>query len=289
MFSPPYHGQKDYGVDGQMGAEDTTGDYLDAIAGLMAEIERVLKPSGQVYLNIGDRYDNKSKVLLPERVAMRLKDDGWYVRQKITWEKTNPLPDNATDRRSTVTEQVLHLTPTRSYFWDHEEAKVPAQIGGDRGVKRNPKNTVRTATASYSGDHTAAYPVDLCAEFLPQACPEYVCGDCGEPYEPSVREEQLESIRDRSVDRGEDYDNTDWNNNRSSWVGSPSRSWKSGWQQQCGCDSGREPGVVLDPMCGTGSTMVAAERLERRWVGIELDPDTASEAADRTGARVIDP
>ena len=53
-------------------------------------------------------------------------------------------------------------------------------------------------------------------------------------------------------------------------------------RRQCSCPGiDSEPGVVLDPFLGAGSTALAAERLGRNWVGIELNPAYAALTVER--------
>lgn len=60
VTSPPYYYQRDYGMQGQLGLEETVEEYVQNIANIFDEVYRVLKKSGSVYLNIGDRYSSPS-------------------------------------------------------------------------------------------------------------------------------------------------------------------------------------------------------------------------------------
>lgn len=60
VTSPPYFLQRDYGVDGQIGLEATVSDYVNVLCDVFDEIKRILKDTGSLYVNIGDRYATQS-------------------------------------------------------------------------------------------------------------------------------------------------------------------------------------------------------------------------------------
>lgn len=130
VTSPPYWGLRDYGIPEQYGLEDTPEEYVLNMVQVFAEVKRVLKPNGTVWLNIGDAYWGSEKAgndrsyrgrhtefgklsthasrfgrpttgkhsnLKPKdliglawMVAFALRADGWYLRQDIIWCKPNP-------------------------------------------------------------------------------------------------------------------------------------------------------------------------------------------------------
>lgn len=56
VTSPPYYGLRDYGVDGQIGLEDTPEQFIDKLVSVFREVRRVLKDDGTLWINIGDSY-----------------------------------------------------------------------------------------------------------------------------------------------------------------------------------------------------------------------------------------
>lgn len=106
ITSPPYFRLRDYDVAGQIGQERSADDWAEDVRAVMAQLPRVLKPSGSLWLNLGDTYSAracegalaKSLLLTPERVLLRLLDDGWICRNKAIWHKRNPTPYSGTDR-----------------------------------------------------------------------------------------------------------------------------------------------------------------------------------------------
>src|SRR4051812_29406163 len=85
VTSPPYFRLRNYGVDGQIGLEESVDEWVESIRAVLAEVGRVLKPAGTVWLNLGDTYSRaarhgaspKSLVLAPERLLLALEADGW--------------------------------------------------------------------------------------------------------------------------------------------------------------------------------------------------------------------
>ncbi|MEK4122265.1 DNA-methyltransferase [Lysinibacillus sp. FSL K6-0102] len=168
VTSPPYWGLRDYGVDGQIGLENSVEEYVSALVDVFREIKRILKDDGTVWLNLGDAYAGSGKgrnadgkgnpsknhmqsngqfdgivkisknvdglkpkdlIGLPWRVAFALQADGWYLRQDIVWSKPNPMPESVTDRPTKSHEYIFLLSKQPKYYYDHEAIKEPAVYG----------------------------------------------------------------------------------------------------------------------------------------------------------------
>src|SRR5215813_2914243 len=106
VTSPPYFQLRDYGMRGQLGLEPTVSGWVADLRQVCREVARVLVPTGSLWLNLGDSFSrhpkygaaNKSLLLCPERLLLALSQDGWIVRNKLIWAKTNPLPSSVSDR-----------------------------------------------------------------------------------------------------------------------------------------------------------------------------------------------
>ncbi|MGH3264015.1 MAG: DNA-methyltransferase, partial [Trebonia sp.] len=133
ITSPPYYQLRDYAVTGQLGLEATVEEWVSNLRAVMAEAARVLKPTGSVWLNLGDSYSRhvrfgapaKSLLLGPERLALALIADGWTIRNKVTWAKTRTMPASVADRLSCTWEVVYFLTRSRAYHFDLDAIRVP--------------------------------------------------------------------------------------------------------------------------------------------------------------------
>lgn len=163
ITSPPYYGLRDYGVAGQIGLEQSPNEYIARLTEVFAEVLRVLKPTGTLWLNIGDTYNgykgnayqknaetmyaghrhqptrkpnhgledkslkNKDLIGIPWMLAFALRSIGYYLRQDIIWHKPNPMPEAVTDRCTKAHEYIFLLTKSARYFFDAEAIKEPAR------------------------------------------------------------------------------------------------------------------------------------------------------------------
>lgn len=159
ITSPPYWGLRDYGIDGQIGLEETLSAFVAKLVIIFREARRVLRDDGTLWINMGNSYastrngrsatdtkeignDNrtfrdkpfstvgnglKPKDLIgqPWRLAFALQDDGWYLRRDIIWHKLNPMPDSAKDRPGSAHEYVFLFSKSPKYYYDNEAVKQP--------------------------------------------------------------------------------------------------------------------------------------------------------------------
>ena len=272
VTSPPYWNLKDYGVDGQIGLEDTVADYIDDLLAVFKEIQRVLRSDGNLWVNLGDTYERKDKQFVPHQVALALREQGWLARNDVVWQKTNPMPESVTDRLSTTHEFLFHFVEQRNYFYDLDAIREPYKESSLKRAKRdwngetnrgdpngrkeqpnpedfvredgkNPGDVIETSTANCSESHFAVFPDELVTKPIRAGCPPRVCRACGTPHERCDGQ----------------------------------------WQPQCGCEAEWQPGIVLDPFAGTGTALRVARDEGRRFVGIELSKEYTKIARNRVG------
>ncbi len=319
ITSPPYFQLRDYGVAGQLGLEPTVGGWVDEMRLALNGLIRVLKPTGSLWLNLGDTYSRhqsygaqrKSLLLAPERLLLALAEDGWLVRNKVVWAKTNSMPHAVSDRLSSSYDIVYLLTRQPSYFFDLDAIRLPhrsttrprhgttyppahaaapswrQQGGGNRGLAaqkaagrvghllgKNPGDVWQLPGANFPGAHFATFPPALVERPLLATCPELICDSCGTPYRRAVRKRTVEHSRDRGPQRAEQR-----------VLRYPRRYTaireRGPLLPACSCRVSAQPGVVLDPFFGAGTVGLVAERHDRDWVGIELNPAYARIARDR--------
>ena len=158
VTSPPYYGLRDYGVVGQMGLEPSIQIYLANMVHVFAEVRRVLRPDGTVWLNMGDSYRNKQLLGMPWRLALALQADGWWLRSEIVWHKPNPMPSSVRDRPQTAHEFVFLLTASPVYFYDADAVTLPTTGNAhSRGKGVHPKASTWRRPSGWdtrSGSHT---------------------------------------------------------------------------------------------------------------------------------------
>lgn len=181
VTSPPYWGARDYGIENQIGFEKSINEYTAEIVSVFEKVKRVLADDGVVFLSLGDihqttapgtqntesnlndktseaqgsqyRFDSglkpKSMMCLPERIITSLVDDGWVLRNKITWIKTNPLPEpSAVDRFRQSWEPIYFFTKQPQYQFNEDENETV--------------DTWEFPTASRETSHPAPLPLKLC-------------------------------------------------------------------------------------------------------------------------------
>jgi len=298
VTSPPYFQLRNYQHTGQLGLESRVEDWVSELRSVLREVSRVLTPTGTVWLNVGDSYatakdqgaQTKSLLLGPERLALALVEDGWIIRNKIVWAKRNPMPSPARDRLAPTWEAVYLLVRQRDYFFDLDAIRVPhttkvksatskrgwsvpprwrvtgssnsgldalnaeGRVGHRLG--KNPGDVWQLSTASYRGPHHAVFPEALVERPIVAGCPEKRCTRCRTAWRRST----IRTLGHLAV-RGD-------------------------LLPGCQCEAASEPGLVLDPFIGSGTTALVAERLGRHWLGIEINPEFARLAQERiTAAR----
>lgn len=295
LASPPYFRLRKYDVVGQIGLEQSVDAWVDNLAAVARQVHRALTPTGSFWINVGDTYSThtrqgagrKSLLLGPERLALRLVADGWLMRSKVVWTKPNAMPTSVRDRLACTWEALYVFVKQSEYFFDLDGIRVPhtskpakrdrvtasvrgrepwrgPNAGGSSGLDKikaegrvghpagkNPGDVWSIASSNYRGAHHATFPVALAERAIRAGCPEARCVACRKPW----RRQLIRSLGGIAV--------------------------RGALGPTCDCLAPSEPGLVLDPFFGAGTTGVAAERLGRDWLGIELNPAFAALAKAR--------
>mgnify|MGYP000103745000 FL=1 len=279
ITSPPYYGLRDYQHKLQIGLEKTPEEYIDKLVSVFREVYRVLKEDGTLWVNIGDSYagsmkgaarfpdnamnykqgtnrgtlgkatlvkqctgcKNKDLIGIPWMLAFALRADGWYLRQDIIWSKPNPMPESVTDRCTKSHEYIFLLSKSKKYYFDSESIQQTA----------SPSVKKRIGKVENVGHKT------------------FAIADSLEESNPMFRKNTTR-----------EYQYTDKANKRSVWS-VPTAACKDAHFAvfpeklivdciKAGCP---ERGIVLDPFMGSGTTAVVARKLNRSFIGFELNPD----------------
>lgn len=125
VTSPPYFRKREYpGVS--LGNEGNYLVYLKSLSSLFKDIYRVLKPTGSLWLNVGDTYLDKCLKLIPFRLAIMLIDDiGYVLRNDVVWNKVKGGPDNSKDKFRNIHEQFFFFTKNSTgYYFDDKLARL---------------------------------------------------------------------------------------------------------------------------------------------------------------------
>lgn len=164
--------------------------YVENLLEVFREVRRVLKPTGTFYLNLGDSSSGswqnygsrdgeqrekdteawergdavddlpptaqtdvpeKSVCMVPERVALALIDDGWRLRNKIIWDKPNPMPESIQDRYSTTWEYVFMFSKQKQYYFDLDAVRELYETDHDKEPMIGGTKHQGNKNRSYSG------------------------------------------------------------------------------------------------------------------------------------------
>lgn len=117
ITSPPYFMTRDYSVDGQMGREESIDKYVDILTRVFLEVKRVLTDQGNLWVNIGDKIENKDYLLIPEKFAIQMKLEGWRLVDKIIWMKPNVLPGTSKRRYTINHEYVYRFVKSDKFYF----------------------------------------------------------------------------------------------------------------------------------------------------------------------------
>ncbi|MBA3240757.1 MAG: site-specific DNA-methyltransferase [Acidobacteria bacterium] len=317
VTSPPYWRKRDYGFEGQIGQEKTSDEYVINIITAMAEWRRVLRPSGSVFLNIGDIYWRKSLQGIPSLVEAHARRAGWILRNRIIWVKKGGIPDPVQDRLTGRHEYILHFA-VNSYYYDLFGYAERYSLG-QKGA--NPGDVWEIAPQRNVGKHLAPFPSEIVERAITLACPQFVCSKCGKPRrrivertaeldisrpqarraleiarEKNLTPEHIAAIQATGIsDAGKArlvQNGTDRNAESVRKLALEAKMMLGGYFREftfakrkscgwtdCGCGAPFMPGVVLDPFMGTGTTLDVANRMKRSAIGIDLDLSQVKEEA----------
>lgn len=108
---------------------------------------KATKPTDDLSMLKAENLKPKDMLMIPHRVAIALQDDGFYVRQDIVWNKMNPMPESVTDRCTKSHEYIFLLSKSKSYYFDAEAIKEPANYDGR-------KDTAFKGSVKYSNGYS---------------------------------------------------------------------------------------------------------------------------------------
>ncbi|MBN1398789.1 MAG: site-specific DNA-methyltransferase [Bacteroidetes bacterium] len=272
VTSPPYWALRDYGVKGQLGQESTPGEYVSKLVAVLSEVKRVLKDDGTLWLNLGDTYIGsaqscgqkistlsktqrgnrgslhsikklpvnyralglkpKDLVGIPWSVAFALRQAGWYLRSDIIWYKTNPMVESVTDRPTKAHEYIFLLAKSRKYYYDQKAIAEP--------IKPESLQRARRAMTLHRYSALQGHPQRGTAKWADK--------------KPTTRNRRSVWIISLKHSRFEHY-----------------ATFPEDIPMIC-IKAGTKPGdTVLDPFAGSGTTLLAALKLKRKAVGIDIN------------------
>lgn len=245
ITSPPYWGLRDYKTEpvkwqdgwlGELGTEPDFNAYINHLCDIFDEVKRVLKDDGTCWVNIGDTYLNKKLSLLPFRFAIEISNRGWTVRNVIIWQKPNATPSSAKDRFTVDFEYLFFFSKNKKYYFERQLEPIKQST-----YDRCKSGCGINKGANYQGLNKANF----------------------ERLQKRMLSGEISGRNTRTV----------WSIATHAYHGAHFAVFPPALLEipiKAGCP---EDGIVLDPFIGSGTTAVVANRLNRKWIGIELNPE----------------
>lgn len=251
VTSPPYYQQRDYSTPLQIGNEKSPEEYVQNLRAVFVECYRTLRDDGTLWLNLGDKYDDGDLLGMPWRVATALKQDGWILRSDIIWYKPNAVPSSVKNRPTTDHEYVFLFAKSREYYYDIDAIREPHVTFSPESRMKGGRNHFGqqngTPEQGKNGGSSNLHS-----------------GRWDQAFHPLGRNRR-----------------TVWEIPLSKFRDAHFAVFPEKLVELCvlaGCPQG---GVVLDPFMGSGTTAMVAQRLSRRFVGIDSNPDYCEMAKKR--------
>ncbi len=260
----------------------------------------------------------KSLMLIPMRFAIAMQDEGWVLRNAIVWEKPNALCESVTDRCTMNYEYIFLFSKGSRYYFDAEAIKEPVTGGAHRkgkgvhpksaepgsGIRantsweavvtelvdsRNARSVWNIPTKPFPGAHFATFPPELAERCIAAGSSPQACEQCGAPFKRRVIKKTRYAGGSAKAGRTPDEINAmgKWAGHlqgnkhlKSGPINSPTTT---GWTPTCKCNGIMGSGrcLALDPFMGAGTVGMAAQRLGRDYLGVELNPTYVAMAKDR--------
>lgn len=250
----------------------------------------------------------KCLVQIPHRFAIEMTNRGWILRNTIIWHKNSCMPSSAKDRFTVDFEYIFFFVKNKKYFFEtqrepHKDESLKDMERKNRRVDINLKNnqrdyegrtrnefyhpdgrnkrTVWTINPKpFKGSHFAVFPEKLCETPLKAGCPEFVCNKCGNPKVLDV-EYQREETRPGKESKYTDevYVNSNVPQGLKKRV--MAKQINKGYKPTCKCNAGFSGGIALDPFFGSGTLGLVALKQNKRFIGIELNPEYIKIAENR--------
>lgn len=277
VTSPPYYGLRDYGVDGQVGLEDTPQQYVERLVSIFREVRRVLRKDGTCWLNLGDSWTG----------------GGSYAPDAPSNQNGGSLSSRSVGQAGGRTSGAVRLVeglPAKNLLMIPARVAIALQDDGwylrDEIVWHKPNPMPASVTDRTTRAHEMVY--------LLTKAPRYWY-DAAAIAEPSTYAGKVVTLGEKSLSKGQAKGANvaaSGNGNASAVTVNDTRNRRSVWTVPtlptseahfatfppdlirpmilAGCPEG---GIVYDPFLGSGTTAFVAETLGRRWIGNELNPD----------------
>ncbi len=136
ITSPPYFNLRNYEADNQIGAESTIDEYIDRLMLVFNEAFRILKTTGSLWINIDDVYAKKevngvkrhSLMCIPDKLKIKMVENGWICRNEIIWKKPNAMPSSAKTRFNNDYEKFYFFVKSNDYLFNTQYEPLKSTV-----------------------------------------------------------------------------------------------------------------------------------------------------------------
>jgi DNA modification methylase len=270
VTSPPYYNLRDYKNSGQIGAENTVKDFVENLCKVFDEIHRILKPTGSCWVNIGDTYDKKRLLQVPSRFEIAMCDRGWHLRNEVIWSKPNPQPISSKDRFWGNHEKFFwFVKDVKKYYFNRDAILVPqAEISIRRMFSKNNMSKRKDFNATSKEGFA-------------------ISSNSQDKHYARMREEMgidkefnyEELIKSGKCPTRPEFDT--WNIPSVTYKGAHFAVYPPELIEKPILSCCPEQGIIIDPFMGSGTTGEVAKLNNRRYIGLELNPEYAILANER--------
>lgn len=309
VTSPPYWNLRRYNAGPkEIGQEKTPELFIANLVAIFAEVKRVLKNDGTLWVVIGDSFakdgircpgTEKNKAMrlgrrgavgnlkpkdligIPWMLAFALRRDGWFLRSDIIWAKPNPMPESVTDRPTRSHEYIFLFSKKPRYYYNHEAVKDPPCGSSLQRIQQpnfaNQHGGAKDYRNGTNGNRSMRKTLENWAS----------------NREP--RDKQMgHSIRHQGFNDRWDQLSTEeqgafGRNKRDVWNVAPANyndahfaTFPPDLIKPCILAGSRPGDTVLDPFGGSGTTGMVAVELGRKAILIELNPNYCQMIRQRT-------
>lgn len=302
VTSPPYWGKRQY-ESGGIGLEDNYTEFINNLMVIINEVKRILKKTGAFWLNIGDSYKDKQLLGIPWRIALRMIDDGWILRNDIIWYKHKGGMCASKDRFGSVFENFFFFVKDTKYYFDADSIRSKPRSS----IIKNGAVVSATGVSGIRYKRQIEMSTDLSEEEKSNAFTQLETviervknGEISD-FRMVIRNQQRTTHSDSTKVSGRakelkekgfyflfynpngtmpsdvwDILPEDTQNRDSHFAPYPEELCVMPIKATCPPD-----GIVLDPFSGTGTTLKVAYELGRRSIGIDLSEEYHKQARKR--------